>query len=136
MKALREEQAAQAIEYLKVMNCAKLFRDAVCQSSEFIRRFFAEMYECSDLANVMRKLEENGSLPYYVTHEYMPFGECYSILTVSPYVEDFIIATPKYIQELGAYRAYGYVWNVTDDSKSEPGEVYVKNEYGMLTRTL
>ena len=136
MKAIREEQVAQAILYMTNMQTAKLFRDAVMQSPEFLRRFWAEAVECPALAEKLKKLEQDGSLPYYVTHEKFEWGECYSILTVSPYEEDFTIGAPTYLEDLNVYRAYAYVWNVTDDSKSEPGSVYLKNEYGILRRVL
>ena len=133
MKAIREEQVAQALSYLRAMNSAKLFIDAVCQSPEFLRRLWAEILESPTISNIMKKLEEDGSLPYYVTHEYFPWGECYSILTVSPYEEDFAIGAPQCIGK-DLYRVYAYVWNVTDDTKSESGTVILKNEYGLLRR--
>lgn len=133
MKAIREEQVAQAMSYLRAMNSAKLFIDAVCQSPEFLRRLWSELLENPTISSIMKKLEEDGSLPYYVTHEYFPWGECYSILTVSPYEEDFDLAMPQRFGD-GLYRAYAYVWNVTDDSKSESGSVVLKNEYGLLRR--
>ena len=126
MKALREQQVAEAIYYLQRMGVAKLFIDAVCQSPSFLQDFYAEAWDCPELANVLKRLEENGSLPYFVTHEEMTFGECYSILTISPYIEDFAYSKPTYIQEMGAFRVYAYVWNVSDDSKSEPGSIYVE----------
>ena len=134
MKAIRETQVAQALMYLRKMNCAKLFSDAVCQSPEFFRNLWAELLERPELGALLERLEQNGSLPYYITHELFPWGETYSILTVSPYEEDFALATPAYIDEIGAYRAYAYVWNVTEDHRSEYGSVYLKNEDGMLVR--
>ena len=134
MKALREEQVAQALLYLRKMNCEKLFSDAVCQSPEFFRNLWAELLERPELVPLLERLEQNGSLPYYITHELFPWGETYSILTVSPYEEDFALSMPTLIPEMGAYRAYAYVWNVTDDYKSEYGSVYLKNEHGMLVR--
>ena len=136
MRVIREEQVSKAIEYMRSMKLAKLFIDAVCNSPEFLHRFWAELWECPQLGERMKKLEENGSLPYYVTHESFSFGECYTILTVSPYAEDFTVAAPRYDEGMKAYRAYGYVWNVTDDSSSEPGMVWVENQYGAVHRIL
>lgn len=136
MRAIREEQVAQAIQYLRKMKCVKIFVDAVCQSPEFLRKLWSEIHECPQLDPMMKKLEESGSLPYYVSHEFLPFGECYTILTVSPYTEDFALSMPRYDEEMNAYRVYAYVWNVTDDSRSEPGSVWMQSLYGGLTRIL
>lgn len=133
MKAIREEQVAQALLYLRAMNSAKLFIDAVCQSPEFLRRLWSEIFENPEISSVMKKLEEDGSLPYYVTHEFFSWGECYSILTVSPYEEDFDLGKPQRIGD-NLYRAYAYVWNVSDDTKSENGSVVLTNENGLLRR--
>ena len=134
MKALREEQVAQAILYLQKMRASNLVRDAVIQSPEFFRNLWAELLERPDLIPLLEQLENNGSLPYYITHELFPWGETYSILTVSPYEDDFDLAMPAQIDKLGTYRAYAYVWNVTDERKSEYGSVYLKCEDGMLVR--
>ena len=134
MKALREQQAAEAIKYLQIMGVSMLFIDVVSKSPEFLKTFYTEAWDCPKLFDVMAKLEANGSLPYYVTHEEMTYGQCYSILTVSPYEEDFPLSIPTYIKEVGGYRVYAYVWNVSDDSKSEPGSIYVKNEHAVLYR--
>lgn len=134
MRALREQQAAQAISYLRYMKAAKFFIDAVCQPGDVLKRLFAESWERPDLIDVMNRLEKSGSLPYYVTHEVTSFGECFSILTVSPYIEDFEIAFPAYDAEKDSFRVYAYVWNVSDDSKSESGSICVKNDRGELIR--
>ena len=134
MKALREEQVAQALIYLRTMKAAKLFSDAVTQRPEFLRGLWAEIWDCKELADKMKTLEESGSLPYFVTHEECEAGKCYSILTVSPYKEDFVVGAPHYVEELGAYRAYAYVWNVTNEDFSESGSVILKNKDGILVR--
>lgn len=134
MRALREQQVAQAMSYLQRMKAAKVFIDAVCQPGDVLKRFFAESWERPELIDVMNKLEESGSLPYYVTHEVTSFGESFSILTVSPYTEDFGIAFPAYNAEKDLFRVYAYVWNVSDDSRSESGSIYVKNDEGELIR--
>ena len=134
MKATREQQVALAQSFLRKMEVGKLFIDLLEKKPEYIRTFYSEAWDCPKLANVMWQLEEQGSLPYFVTHEEFDFGECYSILTISPYMEDFDLSHPAYIEELKAYRVYAYVWNVTDDSKSEPGSIYVKNVHKILYR--
>ena len=136
MKALREEQLAQASSWLERMSIAKVFFNIVLDGPEAFRKFWSSALDCPRLAEIIKSVEDRGSLPYYVTHELTSFGECYSILTVSPYKEDFAISTPAYDVKSGTFRVYAYVWNASDEYKSEPGSILVRCEHGILFRVV
>ena len=77
--------------------------------------------------------EKTGALVYYVTRENLGFGECFSLLCVSKYEEDWAIQTPRAVGEK-QYIAFAWCWNVTRDDCSEFGSVVVENNRGMLFR--
>ena len=136
MKALREEQVAQALRYCEEMKVAKALKNPICWESKTLYKLWAEMWDCPELEFLMEKLEEDGRFPYYVTHEMTSFGECYSILIVSPYEEDFNLAYPRYDEKSETWRVYAYVYNKTHNERSESGSILVKNKYGILYRIL
>lgn len=134
MKALREEQVAVALRYLQALNAGRIFERYVCRTSEEIRQIWATAWDCKELKEIMERLENDGSFPYYVTYEKTSFGECYSILTVSPYYEDFELAFPKYDASSETWRVYAYVYNKSCPAHSEMSSILVKNKYGILYR--
>lgn len=76
--------------------------------------------------------ETRQSLVYAVTHSYMLFGECYELLCVSPYSEDW-----DYIVRYSGRNSFWvnvYAWNVDDEDYSEMGSVNIINIDGGLGR--
>ncbi len=87
-------------------------------------------------SEVQQKIKEIESqykcLVFAVTHEYFDFGECYSLLVVSKYEEEWEQCL-RYFNE-DSYSALAYVWNKTDDNCSEFGSVVVNTAWGGLLR--
>ena len=70
-------------------------------------------------------------LVYAVTHEFTEFGECYTLLIVTAYPEEW--------KTLGQSKgnkhvAFAYVWNKDDDECSEFGSVMVHSFGGGIKR--
>ena len=70
-------------------------------------------------------------LVYAVTHEFTEFGECYSLLIVTAYPEEW----KALVQSNGnKHVAFAYVWNKDDDECSEFGTVMVHSFGGGIKR--
>ena len=83
---------------------------------------------------VKKVQEEYGVLVYAITHEWLEFGECWSMLCVSKStesIEDCIMDT----SQPNTFFAYSYVWNQDNDHFSEFGDIVV-NYYGGGIRRL
>lgn len=80
----------------------------------------------------MKAIEKKYScLVYAVTHEFTPFGECYSFLIVSDYPEEW---DDLMNDDGNRHCAYAYVWNKDDDWCSEFGSVTVQSFGGGIRR--
>lgn len=79
----------------------------------------------------MKEIEqEYGCIVYAITHEFMPFGECWSFLIMSKYEEEWEMT----LRELEDGYAFAYVWNKDDDLCSEFGTIVVKSFGGGIAR--
>ena len=135
MSELLDEQVKVAKKLMSELNITKSLIDGVMEKpAEFVRDFFSNAWGRPELALKMDEIRKRfGCLIYYVTHEESNFGEMYSFLIVSKYPEDwkyqFVKKYPDRMMSVDAY-----VWNVTDDNKSEMGRILVQNEEGLLLR--
>lgn len=93
--------------------------------------FYAEGEEA--LMNKIQEVQnEYGCLVYAITHEYMEFGECWSMLCVSAdseSVDDCLSQVNSH-----THYAFAYVWNKSADYCSEFGDVVVKSFGGGICR--
>ena len=76
-----------------------------------------------ELYEKMKAIEKKyNCLVYAITHEFTDFGECYSLLIVTAYPEEW----ETLVQSNGnKHVAFAYVWNKDDDECSEFGSVMV-----------
>ena len=134
MNELRCAQEKKALEFLSVMGAAKFFSDVVKNGEGKLAEFFAAFYKYPNLEGYIKRFEEEKkALVYYVTQESFPWGECFSLLYVSQYEEDWQYQKPRVTEE-NQYIASAWVWNVTDDTCSEFGSVLLVKSYGCLVR--
>ena len=70
-------------------------------------------------------------LVYAVTHEFTEFGECYSLLIVTAYTEEWATLVQS---NSNKHVAFAYVWNKDDDECSEFGSVLVHSFGGGIRR--
>lgn len=87
-----------------------------------------------EIYNKMKEIEaERGYLVYAITHEFLDFGECWSMLCVpkdNEGVNDLVFDTgsPR------CWYAFAYVWNKSDTELSEAGDIIVRSAVGGLKR--
>ena len=126
---------AKAVEMLKELNIYKPYIDGFKEENNvcYFERYAGYWaYQDEELMKKIKQIEQRyNCLVYAVTHEYLEFGECYSLLVIPDYKEDW-----DYILEKAqnGYYAYAYVWNKTDNDCSEFGTVGVESFGGGLKR--
>lgn len=135
MKLDITKQKDKAIELMKQMDIyapyIKGFREngMVC----FFERFGGYWADQEpELYEKMKAIEKKyNCLVYAITHEFTEFGECYSLLIVTAYPEEWATL----IQSNGnKHVAFAYVWNKDDDWCSEFGSVMVQSFGGGIRR--
>lgn len=126
---------AKAVEMLKELNIYKPYIDGFKEENNvcYFERYAGYWaYQDEELMKKIKQIEQRyNCLIYAVTHEYLEFGECYSLLVIPDYKEDW-----DYILEKAqnGYYAYAYVWNKTDNDCSEFGTIGVESFGGGLKR--
>lgn len=94
--------------------------------------FYVDQEE--ELFNKIKEVEKEYScLVYAITHEFLEFGECWSMLCVPNDVETADDVLQSYSNN-NRYYAFAYVWNATAEHFSEFGDVVVHAAYGGLRR--
>ena len=129
------KQKNKAIELMKQMDIYKPYikgfqeKGMVCFFERFGGYWAAQEPE---LYEKMKAIEKKyNCLVYAITHEFTEFGECYSLLIVTAYPEEWATL----IQSNGnKHVAFAYVWNKDDDWCSEFGSVMVQSFGGGIRR--
>lgn len=130
-------QKEKAIECMNALDIYKPYIKAFEENGikTLFERFGGYYITKDDEPELLNKIKEfekdTGSLVYAVTHELFEFGECYTLLNVSKYEEDWDRTV-----EVGGYGSYvwSYVWNKDAEWCSEYGTVVVKSFGGGITR--
>ena len=129
------KQKDKAIELMKQMDIYKPYikgfqeKGMVC----FFERFGGYWADQEpELYEKMKAIEKKyNCLVYAITHEFTDFGECYSMLIVTAYPEEW----KTLVQSKGnKHVAFAYVWNKDDDECSEFGSVMVHSFGGGIRR--
>ncbi len=135
MKLDITKQKEKAISIMKRMNIYKPYikgfqeKGMVC----FFERFGGYWADQEpELYEKMKAIEKKYKcLVYAITHEFTEFGECYSLLIVTAYPEEWATL----VQSNGnKHVAFAYVWNKDDDECSEFGTVMVHSFGGGIRR--
>ena len=132
---LKQQQKELAITLMKKLDIYQPYIDAF-QNDDIVSYFERYIgfwaYQDKELDKKIKAIEkEYGCTVYAITHEFTEFGECYSMLIVSKYKEDW---SRSLVTEGKNHYAFAYVWNKTDEDCSEFGTVVVKNGFGGITR--
>lgn len=103
--------------------------DHTCLYEGFARFW---VYQEKELFNKMAEIElKYNCTVYAITHEYTPFGECYSFLIVPEDDEDW----ENLVSKQGKYfYAFAYVWNKSYEPDSEFGSVVIQSFGGGIRR--
>lgn len=135
MKDMNTAKKEKAIQLLKEMDIYKPYikgfeeQGTVCFFENFGGFWIDQEPE---LYTKMKEIEKKFScLVYAVTHEFTPFGECYSFLIVTDYRSEW--KTLMYT-EGSKHTAFAYVWNKDDDWSSEFGSVMMQSFGGGIKR--
>jgi len=117
------------MELLKLSKqCINAFKNGSVWESEG----YGALYECNDKENAIIKKfeEEHDGLVYHMIHNKYEFGECYTILYVSKYEDEW----EDDIKDIHDGYVLAYVENVDDTMCSEFGSVAIKSSFGGLVR--
>ena len=131
----KEQRKEQAIKYLKQLDIYKPYIDGFEKEDEvcLFERFAGFwVYQYPEIHAYMQRLEKEYKCTVYaITHEFTPFGECYSFLIVTNYKHEWktLLQSNK-----NKHNAFAYVWNKTDNWCSEFGSITIQNELGGITR--
>ena len=135
MKDMNTAKKEKAIQLLKEMDIYKPYikgfeeKGTVCFFENYGGFWIDQEPE---LYAKMKEIEKKFScLVYAVTHEFTPFGECYSFLIVTDYRSEW--KTLMYT-EGSKHTAFEYGWNKEDDCSSEFGSVMIQSFGGGIRR--
>ena len=129
----KEERFIEAIERMKLLKLDKQCIEAFAKGKVWESEGFGALYEVNDKEQqIIDKFETNHEdcLVYHMIHNVYEFGECYSILYVSPdkdeWEDDKANIKEGYV--------FAYVENIDNDWCSEFGSIAVKPSFGGLVR--
>lgn len=88
--------------------------------------------ECS---KAIKKVKEDGGLPYHVVQTRFTSGNTFAVLYASPYEEDEGLITDDCAIVLREYEVCSYVYNADVEDMSEYGYITVKGSCGGIIRT-
>ena len=129
----KDERFIEAIERMKLLKLDKQCIEAFTKGKVWESEGFGALYEVNDEEQfIIDKFEAHheGCLVYHMIHNKFEFGECYSILYVSPdkdeWEDDKANIKDGYV--------FAYVENIDDPWCSEFGSIAVKPSIGGLMR--
>ena len=132
---MNNRQKTKAIELLKQLNIYKPYIDGFEKDNQvcFYENYAGFwVYQEPEVEAKMKALEkEYGCTVYAITHEFTPFGECYSFLIVTAYKEEW---DRSVVSEKNKHYAFAYVWNKDDDWCSEFGTIALQSYGGGIKR--
>lgn len=136
MNITLEEKKLKAIELMTKLDIYKPYikgfkeENEICYFEEFAG-FWA--FQEPELVKKIKEIEQkHNCLVYAVTHEFTEFGECYDLLLVSDYKEEWDYELEKISPN--TYSAFAYVWNKDDEWCSEFGSIGIQSFGGGIKR--
>ena len=129
----KEERFIEAIERMKLLKLDKDCIEAFTKGKVWESEGIGALYQLRDEEQmIVDKFEANHKdcLVYHMIHNKYEFGECYSILYVSPDKEEW----QRDKEDIKEGYVFAYVENVDDPWCSEFGSIVVKSQFGGLVR--
>ena len=129
----REERFIEAIERMKLLKLDKECIEAFTKGKVWESEGFGALYQLRDEEQmIVDKFEAHHKdcLVYHMIHNKYEFGECYSILYVSPDTDEW----QRDKDDIKEGYVFAYVENVDDPWCSEFGSIAVKSQFGGLVR--
>mgnify|MGYP001775309211 CR=1 FL=1 len=129
----KKERFDEAIERMKLLKLDTQCIEAFTKGKVWESEGFGALYEVNDEEQmIIDKFEAHHKdcLVYHMIHNKYDFGECYSILYVSPDKEEW--ENDKANIKDGY--VFAYVENIDDDFCSEFGSIVIRPQFGGLMR--
>ena len=129
----KEERFIEAIERMKMLKLDKSCIEAFTKGKVWESEGYGALYEVNkEEQQIIDKFEKEheGCLVYHMIHNKFEFGECYSILYVSPDKDEW----QRDKDDIKEGYVFAYVENVDDPWCSEFGSIAVKSQFGGLVR--
>ena len=136
MNITLEEKKLKAIELMTKLDIYKPYIKGFKEENEVY--YFEEFagfwaFQEPELVKKIKEIEQkHNCLVYAVTHEFTEFGECYDLLLVSDYKEEWDYELEKISPN--TYSAFAYVWNKDDEWCSEFGSIGIQSFGGGVKR--
>lgn len=130
---MKEKQFIEAIERMKMLKLDKSCIEAFTKGKVWESEGFGALYEVNEEEQkIVDKFEKEhkGCLVYHMIHNMFEFGECYSILYVSPDTDEW----QQDKEDISEGYIFAYVYNKDDEWCSEFGSIAVKSQFGGLVR--
>lgn len=129
----KEERFIEAIERMKMLKLDKPCIEAFTKGKVWESEGYGALYEVNEeeqkIIDQFEK-EHKDCLVYHMIHNMFEFGECYSILYVSPDTNEW----DDEHEEMKEGYIFAYVYNKDNDWCSEFGTIAVKPSFGGLVR--
>ena len=129
----KKERFIEAIERMKLLKLDKDCIEAFTKGKVWESEGFGALYQLRDEEQmIVDKFEAHHKdcLVYHMIHNKYEFGECYSILYVSPDTDEW----QRDKDDIKEGYVFAYVENVDDPWCSEFGSIAVKSQFGGLVR--
>ena len=129
----KEERFIEAIERMKMLKLDKSCIEAFTKGKVWESEGYGALYEVNkEEQQIIDKFEKEheGCLVYHMIHNKFEFGECYSILYVSPDKEEW----QRDKEDIKDGYVFAYVYNKDCEWCSEFGSIAVKSQFGGLVR--
>ena len=130
---MKEKQFIEAIERMKMLKLDKSCIKAFAKGKVWESEGFGALYEINEEEQkIVDKFEKEheSCLVYHMIHNMFEFGECYSILYVSPDTDEW----QQDKEDISEGYVFAYVYNKDDEWCSEFGSIAVKSQFGGLVR--
>ena len=136
MKTTLEERKEKAVEIMNKLNIYKPYIEGfvknnhVCYFDSY-GGFWA--WQDKELQAKIKEIETKYNCTVYaVTHEYWEYGECYDLLIITDYKEEWKTLIEQYSPTQIA--AFAYVWNKEYEPDSEFGTILINSFGGGIRR--
>ena len=129
----KKERFIEAIERMKLLKLDKQCIEAFTKGKVWESEGFGALYQLRDEEQmIVDKFEAHHKdcLVYHMIHDKYEFGECYSILYISPDTDEW----QRDKDDIKEGYVFAYVENVDDPWCSEFGSIAVKSQFGGLVR--
>ena len=129
----KKERFIEAIKRMKLLKLDKDCIEAFTKGKVWESEGFGALYQLRDEEQmIVDKFEAHHKdcLVYHMIHNKYEFGECYSILYVSPDTDEW----QRDKEDIKDGYVFAYVENIDDPWCSEFGSIAVKSQFGGLVR--